>query len=266
MAPIRVARHTLDGLPQRQARRCRWNPSPAQFGTQRITAATHHAGDEIGAQPRPRYLKMAPTALIRRNQRTSSVPVAGRTAVMHGRRRSVLASESRAYRRLTAVSRVSAARYLPVEPKAGRGSSRRRARTAGSERYSDHVPAARSLTCGFGAQQDRFPDRGQRERLYGHFTARPSTRSPTALTSTYSVRDGVPGRRRPLYVHGLLGRTRAISRTAADGTERAVAASSSRPAVDLRLQQKRTAASVSGLSIGPLCRHSFRLLRRPWEP
>jgi hypothetical protein len=44
MAPIRVARHTLDGLPQRQARRCRWNPSPAQFGNasrrQRITLGT----------------------------------------------------------------------------------------------------------------------------------------------------------------------------------------------------------------------------------
>src|SRR5436190_23078097 len=47
---------------------------------QRITAATHHGGDEIAAQPRPRYFKMAPPALIRRNQRTSSVPVAGRTA------------------------------------------------------------------------------------------------------------------------------------------------------------------------------------------
>jgi hypothetical protein len=44
VAPTRVARHTLDGLPQGQARRCRWNPSPAQFGNasrrQRITAGT----------------------------------------------------------------------------------------------------------------------------------------------------------------------------------------------------------------------------------
>lgn len=47
---------------------------------QRIAATTHHGGDEIAAQPRPRYFKMAPPALIRRNQRTSSVPVAGRTA------------------------------------------------------------------------------------------------------------------------------------------------------------------------------------------
>ncbi len=47
---------------------------------QRIAAATHHGEDEIAAQPRPRYFKMAPPALIRRNQRTSSVPVAGRTA------------------------------------------------------------------------------------------------------------------------------------------------------------------------------------------
>src|SRR5580692_12590272 len=47
---------------------------------QRIAAATHHGGDENIAQPRPRYFKMAPPALIRRNQRTSSVPVAGRTA------------------------------------------------------------------------------------------------------------------------------------------------------------------------------------------
>lgn len=47
---------------------------------QRIAAATHHGGDEIAAQPRPRYFKMALPALIRRNQRTSSVPLAGRTA------------------------------------------------------------------------------------------------------------------------------------------------------------------------------------------
>src|SRR5437763_8698981 len=47
---------------------------------QRITAATHHGGDEIAAQPRPRYFKIAPPALIRKKQRTSSVPVAGRTA------------------------------------------------------------------------------------------------------------------------------------------------------------------------------------------
>ena len=47
---------------------------------QRIAAATHHGGDEIAAQPRPRYVKMAPPALTKKNQRTSSVPVAGRTA------------------------------------------------------------------------------------------------------------------------------------------------------------------------------------------
>src|SRR5438270_5820252 len=71
---------------------------------QRIAAATHHGGDEIAAQPRPRYFKMAPTALIRRNQRTSSDPWLAEQPVMHGRRRSVLASESRAYRRLSARS------------------------------------------------------------------------------------------------------------------------------------------------------------------
>ena len=68
---------------------------------QRIAAATHHGGDEIAAQPRPRYFKMAPPALIRRNQRTSSDPWLAEQPVMHGRR-SVLASESRAYRRVFA--------------------------------------------------------------------------------------------------------------------------------------------------------------------
>lgn len=73
-----MARHTLDGLPQGQARRCRWNPSPAQFGNasrrQQITAGTksqRNRGPGNSRWHRP---------LIRRNQRTSSVPVAGRTA------------------------------------------------------------------------------------------------------------------------------------------------------------------------------------------
>src|SRR5438270_7434374 len=67
---------------------------------QRITAATHHGGDEIAAQPRPRYFKIAPPALIRRNQRTSSDPWLAEQPVMYGRRHSVLASESRTYRRI----------------------------------------------------------------------------------------------------------------------------------------------------------------------
>ena len=64
----------------------RWTGFPkakpaAAAGIQvRLSSATHRGGDEIAAQPRPRYFKMAPPALIRRNQRTSSVPGAGRTA------------------------------------------------------------------------------------------------------------------------------------------------------------------------------------------
>lgn len=69
----------------------RWTGFPkakpaAAAGIQvRLSSATHRGGnasrwDESAAQPRPRYFKMAPPALIRRNQRTSSVLVAGRTA------------------------------------------------------------------------------------------------------------------------------------------------------------------------------------------
>ena len=68
-------------------------PAAAGSVRQRIAAATHHGGDEIAAQPRPRYFKMAPPALIRRNQRTSSDPWLAEQPVMHGRRRSVLVSE-----------------------------------------------------------------------------------------------------------------------------------------------------------------------------
>src|SRR5207248_10056416 len=85
---------------QRQARR--WNPSPAQFGNasrrQRITLGTkpqrnrgpgtsrwHRPLSSEGTSERRQYLWLA------------------EQPVMHGRRRSVLAAESRAYRRVLAL-------------------------------------------------------------------------------------------------------------------------------------------------------------------
>jgi hypothetical protein len=103
VAPIRVARHTLGGLPQRQARRCRWNPSPAQFGNasrrQRITAGTksqRNRGPGTSRWHRP--LSSEGTSEHRQYPWLAEQPV------MHGRRCSVLASESQAYRRQCARS------------------------------------------------------------------------------------------------------------------------------------------------------------------
>jgi hypothetical protein len=82
VAPIRVARHTLDGLPQGQARRCRWNPSPAQFGNasrrQCITVGTksqRNRGPGTSRWRRPLSSEGTSERLS-----TASVPVAGRTA------------------------------------------------------------------------------------------------------------------------------------------------------------------------------------------
>jgi hypothetical protein len=103
VAPIRVARHTLDVLPQGQARRCRWNPSPAQFGNasrrRRITVGTksqRNRGPGTSRWHRP----LSSEGTSERRQ----YPWLAEQPVMHGRRRSVLASESRAYRRLGARS------------------------------------------------------------------------------------------------------------------------------------------------------------------